>query len=98
MCSRLEVSMATAKLKPAGEPSELWRPPQKPKYVRKPPIALRPLHRIWRRTIDGIEVVPVELPVRQLPAALAGLVACQISDFHVDREEDLARLQKAVET
>jgi predicted MPP superfamily phosphohydrolase len=90
--------MATAKLKPAGEPSELWRPPQKPKYVRKPPIALRPLHRIWRRTIDGIEVVPVELPVRQLPAALAGLVACQISDFHVDREEDLARLQKAVET
>ncbi|HXR23878.1 MAG TPA: hypothetical protein VN742_00865, partial [Candidatus Binataceae bacterium] len=59
---------------------------------------MRPLHRMWRRTIDNVEVVRVDLPVRRLPAALAGLVACQISDFHVDREEDLARLEKAVET
>jgi predicted MPP superfamily phosphohydrolase len=32
-----------------------------------------------------------------LPEALRGLVACQISDFHVDRDEDLARLTSAVE-
>ena len=90
--------MATAHLGVAGEPAEIRRPPQKQKHKRKPPIALRPLHRMWRRTIDDVEVVPVDLPVRQLPAALTGLVACQISDFHVDREEDLARLEKAVET
>ena len=53
---------------------------------------------MWRRTIDNVEVVPVDLPVRRLPEALSGLVACQISDFHVDREEDLARLQQAVDT
>ena len=90
--------MATANLRVAGESAEVRRLAQKQKHVRKPPIALRPLHRMWRRTIDDVEVVPVDLPVRQLPAALAGLVACQISDFHVDREEDLARLEKAVET
>jgi len=65
---------------------------------RKPPIPLRPLHRMWRRTIDRIDVVPVELPVRRLAPALAGVVACQISDFHVDRDEDLARLKEAVKT
>ena len=63
----------------------------------KPPLALRPLHRMWRRTIDAIQVSPVDLPVRQLPGALRGLVACQISDFHVDRDEDLERLVLAVE-
>ncbi len=64
---------------------------------RKPPLALRPLHKLWRRTIDDIEVRKVTLPVRQLPAAIEGVVACQISDFHVDRDEDLARLGRAVE-
>ncbi len=64
----------------------------------KPPLALRPLHRMWRRTIDDIQVSPVDLPVRDLPSALRGLVACQISDFHVDRDEDLERLALAVET
>ncbi len=64
----------------------------------KPPLALRPLHRMWRRTIDNILVSEISLPVRGLPAAVAGLVACQISDFHVDRDEDLERLGIAVET
>jgi len=64
---------------------------------RQPPLPLRPLHRIWRREIDNVEVSRVGLPVRRLPAALAGLVACQISDFHVDRDEDLHRLETAVE-
>src|SRR5216683_3751558 len=64
----------------------------------KPPLALRPLHRMWRRTIDDIQVSEVELPVRDLPTGLRGLVACQISDFHVDRDEDLERLALAVET
>src|ERR1700674_2231536 len=63
----------------------------------KPPLALRPLHRMWRRTIDEIVVSEIELPVRALPAALRGIVACQISDFHVDRDEDLERLALAVE-
>ena len=64
----------------------------------KPPLALRPLHRMWRRTIDTIHVSEIALPVRGLPAGLGGLVACQISDFHVDRDEDLQRLEFAVET
>jgi uncharacterized protein len=64
----------------------------------KPPFALRPLHRMWRRTIDDILVSEISLPVRGLPAAMAGLVACQISDFHVDRDEDLERLGTAVAT
>jgi predicted MPP superfamily phosphohydrolase len=34
--------------------------------------------------------------VRSLSAGLAGLVACQISDLHVDRVEDLVRLEQAV--
>jgi predicted MPP superfamily phosphohydrolase len=53
---------------------------------------------MWRRTIDEIDVVPVILPVRHLAPALEGIVACQISDFHVDRDEDLARLEAAVHT
>lgn len=65
-------------------------------HQRKPPIPLRPLHRMWRRTLDEIEIVRVALPVRRLPAALSGVVACQISDFHVDRDEDLHRLEQAV--
>src|SRR5271170_1945426 len=63
----------------------------------KPPLALRPLHRMWRKTIDEIQVSALDLPVRGLPDALRGLVACQISDFHVDRDEDLERLALAVE-
>jgi len=64
---------------------------------RRPPLPLRPIHRIWRRQLDDIDVVRMELPVRRLPAALAGLVVCQISDFHVDRDDDLHRLESAVE-
>jgi uncharacterized protein len=67
------------------------------KRRRKPPLALRPLHRLWRRTIDDIEVRRVSLPVRGLPSGLEGITACQISDFHVDRDEDLTRLGHAVE-
>ncbi len=62
----------------------------------RPPIALRPLHRMWRRTLDTIDLTQVRLPVRGLPAALEGLVACQMSDLHVDRDEDLERLELAV--
>src|SRR5271156_420685 len=63
----------------------------------KPPLALRPLHRMWRRTIDEIQVSALDLPVRGLPEALRGMVACQISDFHVARDEDLERLASAVD-
>ena len=41
-------------------------------------------------------MVAVKLPVRQLPAGLSGAIACQISDLHVDRDEDLERLDAAV--
>ena len=63
----------------------------------KPPLAFRPLHRMWRRTIDEMEVANIDLPVRSLPAALQGVVACQISDFHLDMDEDVERLECAVE-
>jgi predicted MPP superfamily phosphohydrolase len=63
----------------------------------KPRLAFRPLHRIWRRTIDHLDVAHIDLPVRGLAEGLRGVVACQISDFHVDRDEDLERLQEAVE-
>jgi predicted MPP superfamily phosphohydrolase len=53
---------------------------------------------MWRRTIDEIDVVRVDLPVRHLRPALEGIVACQISDFHLDRDEDVARLEHAVKT
>jgi len=71
---------------------------EQPRRARrpKPPIALRPLHRIWRRTLDEIDVTRIRLPVRGLPAALEGMVACQLSDLHVDRDEDLERLVLAV--
>jgi predicted MPP superfamily phosphohydrolase len=78
--------------------AEPRRAPRNLKHKRKPPIPLRPLHRMWRRTIDEVEVVRVTLPVRHLPLRMEGVVACQISDFHVDREEDLVRLQQAVKT
>ncbi|HZO80743.1 MAG TPA: metallophosphoesterase [Candidatus Binataceae bacterium] len=71
------------------------KPPPRARRPR-PPVPLRPLHRIWRRTLDEIDVARVRLPVRGLPAALEGLVACQLSDFHVDRDEDLERLILAV--
>lgn len=71
--------------------------PEPPRRV-KPPVALRPLHRMWRRTIDDVKVEHIRLPVRGLPPALEGLVACQLSDFHVDRDEDLERLVFAVRT
>jgi predicted MPP superfamily phosphohydrolase len=88
----------TAGLKISTSPEEKPRTRRRQDGPRKPPIPLRPLHRMWRRTIDAVEVVRVDLPVRRLAAALDGTVACQISDFHVDRDEDLARLQNAVRT
>lgn len=63
----------------------------------KPPLPLRPIHRMWRRTIDELEVTNVTLPVRGLPSALRGVVACQISDFHLDMDEDVERLELAVD-
>src|SRR6202035_5141217 len=63
----------------------------------KPPLPLRPIHRLWRRTIDEVEVTHIDLPVRALPSALAGVVACQISDFHLDMDEDVERLELAVD-
>jgi hypothetical protein len=63
----------------------------------KPPLALRPIHRMWRRTIDEVEVANIALPVRALPPALQGVVACQISDFHLDMDEDVERLELAVD-
>ncbi|HKV55955.1 MAG TPA: metallophosphoesterase [Candidatus Binataceae bacterium] len=53
---------------------------------------------MWRRTIDQIDVVRLDLPVRGLPSSLDGVAACQISDFHLDRDEDVARLEQAVKT
>ena len=87
--------MATAGLKVVEAPTER---PRRRKYPgrNRPPIPLRPLHRMWRRTIDEIEVVRVDLPVRRLQPELDGIVACQISDFHLDRDEDVARLEHAV--
>jgi predicted MPP superfamily phosphohydrolase len=85
---------------PTAELIEELPPPEPAPAGRaraKPPLALRPLHRMWRRTIDDIHVSALDLPVRGLPDALRGLVACQISDFHVDRDEDLERLELAVE-
>src|SRR6267378_2228685 len=94
--------MSTAELVDHPPPDEPAREkPHKKAAGRtrgKPLLALRPLHRMWRRTIDEIVVSEIELPVRALPAGLRGLVACQISDFHVDRDEDLERLALAVET
>ncbi len=90
--------MSTASLKISEAPVGEARPRRHRGAPRKPPIALRPLHRMWRRTIDAVEVVRLDLPVRRLSAGLEGIVACQISDFHVDRDEDLARLQEAVRT
>jgi hypothetical protein len=52
---------------------------------------------MWRRTIDDLEIAHIDLPVRALPAALKGVVACQISDFHLDMDEDVERLDFAVE-
>jgi uncharacterized protein len=66
--------------------------------LTRPPLPLIPLHRLWRRAIDQVEVCRITLPVRHLPAGLEGLTACQISDFHLDRAEDLARLDNAVES
>jgi predicted MPP superfamily phosphohydrolase len=90
--------MRTVKIKAVEGMVEPRRAPRNLNRKRKPPIPLRPLHRMWRRTIDEVEVVRVTLPVRHLPPRMEGLVACQISDFHVDREEDLVRLQQAVKT
>lgn len=52
---------------------------------------------MWRRTIDEVEVAQVALPVRGLPPALKGVVACQISDLHLDMDEDVERLELAVD-
>ena len=71
--------------------------PQALRAKNRTPLPLIPLHRLWRRTIDQVEICRVALPVRNLPQGLRGLTACQISDFHLDRAEDLARLDRVVE-
>ncbi|HJU09595.1 MAG TPA: metallophosphoesterase [Candidatus Binataceae bacterium] len=87
--------MKTAGLRVVEGPTE--HSPRRKRHGRnRPPMPLRPLHRMWRRTIDEIEIVRVDLPVRHLNPALSGIVACQISDFHLDRDEDVARLEQAV--
>lgn len=88
--------MTTAHSRLDGVPLEPLPPPFHGRRKR-PPLPLVPLHRLWRRTIDQVEVSRVELPVRNLTAGLEGLTACQISDFHLDRAEDLTRLGQAVE-
>lgn len=87
--------METADANATLEEGATAEPPQ-PVRRPRPPVALRPLHRMWRRTLDEIKVERIGLPVRGLPAGLEGLVACQLSDFHVDRDEDLERLILAV--
>src|SRR5260370_41609347 len=89
LMARGEYTASLSGAQVAREQPRRARPP-------KPPIAFRPLHRIWRRTLDEIDVARVRLPVRGLPAALEGMVACQLSDLHVDRDEDLERLVLAV--
>jgi uncharacterized protein len=64
---------------------------------RKPPAPWAPLRGIWWRAIDEIDLRRVTLPVSRLPAPIEGATACQISDFHVDRDEDLIRLGRAIE-
>jgi predicted MPP superfamily phosphohydrolase len=88
--------MSTAELVAAPPQITLQRDDSK-SPAAKPSLAIRPLHRIWRRTIDHIDVAHVDLPVRGLGEELRGVVACQISDFHVDRDEDLERLHEAVD-
>lgn len=88
--------MATADVLAESAAFEPRRAPRHPAAKDKPPVPLRPLHKMWRRTLDRIEVVRVTLPVRRLPHALEGAVACQISDFHLDRDEDVSRLEQAV--
>jgi len=88
--------MPTVDLKAARHAGEVAAQANHVVRRRKPPLALRPLHSAWRRTIDRIDVTRIVLPVRGLPPALEGLNACQISDFHVDRDEDMERLESAV--
>src|SRR6266849_4975378 len=89
--------MATADLKsPLPEVGRVKHVPRAGKSS-KPAFAFRPIHNMWRRGIDKIEVTRVGLPVHGLPAELEGMLACQISDFHVDRDEDLERLEAAVD-
>jgi hypothetical protein len=45
---------------------------------------------------DQIDVTNLDLPVRGLQSDFAGLIACQVSDFHIDKEADLLRLENAV--
>lgn len=88
--------MGTASLRIESDTEPHPKPRGRARKQRQPPIPLRRLHRMWRRTLDDFEVVRLALPVRRLPAALEGVVACQISDFHLDRDEDLRRLELAV--
>jgi len=60
------------------------------------PLLVRPFYHLWRRALDQIEVVRLDLPVRRLPVAFEGVRACQLSDLHIDRDEDLERLERAV--
>lgn len=55
-----------------------------------------PVYRLWRQMLDEIDLVRLDLPVRGLSPAHRGLKVCQLSDLHVDRDEDLERLERAV--
>src|SRR5215475_9778564 len=91
-CSKLKLSMSHA-----AKIDDATQAPRSRRARPKPPLALRPLHRMWRKTIDKIEVSRIDLPVRGLDEGLRGVVASQMSDFHLDRDEDLARLHLAAE-
>jgi predicted MPP superfamily phosphohydrolase len=67
-----------------------------PQSRAKPVFLLYPFYNLWRRMLDEIEVVRLDLPVRGLAPAHRGLRACQLSDLHVDRDEDLERVEQAV--
>ncbi len=72
-----------------------WKVRNSEDYARLPRSsgAARSVRR-WMN--DRIEVTAVNLPVRGLPARCAGLTACQLSDLHVDSQQDLQRLKNAV--
>jgi predicted MPP superfamily phosphohydrolase len=79
-------------------PAEYLAPEESEAQRKAEPFFLaRPLYRLWRRTLDELELVRLELPVRGLAAVHEGLRACQLSDLHVDRDEDLERLERAIE-
>jgi len=89
--------MPTAELRADAQDADERHDAKRGVERKQPRLAFKPLHTMWRRTIDLVELTRVDLPVRALPDALRGVVACQISDLHVDRDEDVQRLGRAIE-